>query len=56
MFLPCGDSETGRRNVPSVARLQPKEWWIPRWPDRILPHLDSDIARVGAPATVPKRG
>jgi RND superfamily putative drug exporter len=43
--------------VPAVMQLLGRRnWWIPRWLDRILPHLDGDIARTGAPAPVPERG
>jgi putative drug exporter of the RND superfamily len=43
--------------VPAVMQLLGRRnWWIPRWLDRLLPHLDGDIARTGAPAPVPERG
>jgi len=26
-------------------------WWIPGWLDRVLPHVDSEGASLGDPAT-----
>jgi putative drug exporter of the RND superfamily len=43
--------------VPAVMQLLGRaNWWIPRWLDRVLPHLDGDVVRAGAPAAVVERG
>jgi RND superfamily putative drug exporter len=43
--------------VPSVMHLLGRaNWWIPSWLDRILPRLDGDPARRGAPAPAAERG
>ena len=42
--------------VPSVMELLgPANWWMPRWLDRIVPHLgvEVDVAPVGVPAADP---
>jgi putative drug exporter of the RND superfamily len=43
--------------VPAVMQLLGRRnWWIPRWLDRILPRLDGDGAGAGVPAAVTERG
>jgi RND superfamily putative drug exporter len=42
--------------VPSVMELLgPANWWMPRWLDRVVPHLgvEVDVPPVGVPATDP---
>jgi putative drug exporter of the RND superfamily len=42
--------------VPAVMQLMGRaNWWIPRWLDRRLPHLDGDY-RAAEPATAAERG
>jgi RND superfamily putative drug exporter len=42
--------------VPAVlALLGRSAWWLPRWLDRVLPDLDVEGARLGAPAGTPER-
>jgi RND superfamily putative drug exporter len=41
--------------LPAVMLLMGKHtWWLPRWLDRVLPHLDVEGSHESVPATTPK--
>jgi RND superfamily putative drug exporter len=41
--------------VPALMQLLGRaNWWLPRWLDRLLPHLDVDGARAVGAALVPE--
>jgi RND superfamily putative drug exporter len=42
--------------VPAVMSLLGKRaWWLPRWLDRLLPHVDVEGARLAEPPREERR-
>jgi len=43
--------------VPATMELLgDRNWWLPRWLDRLLPHLDLEPEPAAAPAAPERRG